>query len=129
MNSLPNRDQKIYEQLDPSLERSRNQTITGYDHPASLNNCNRDPRYKTFNEHGKAKKNEKFKGTDTGPSYAVYGQPPEDLSEMLCPLCSQKSPAVMTCPCVHNDMKCVAGHSWYMDRDGKIKVGDPHKRQ
>ena len=131
MYSNPSKDRKLYERLDPKIERARCQEIKGYVHPPTTNNCNRDPRYKTFDDGGNKKisKMKKVKGVSVGPSYAAYGHPPEDLPEFLCPLCPNKSPAVSTCPCVNNDMRCVQGHVWYIDRSGKIRTGDPHNKK
>lgn len=130
MYSNNGREQKIYENIDPSLEKARNQEIKGYVHPTNVNNCNRDARYKTFDDgnNKKIKKMNKVKGVNSGPAYVAYGEPPNDLPEFLCPTCPEKSPAVVTCPCVNNDMRCVQGHVWYIDRSGNVRVGDPHKK-
>jgi len=119
-------ERKTFETLDPSLEKARNQTISGYVHPTSVNSCRRDARYKTFNDKGKAKKNEKFKGSNSGPAYSAIKS-----DKFICPVCppEEKVGVAYSCPCVYNDMKCVNGHTWYMDRDGTVRVGDPHVKK
>jgi len=100
-------------------EHKRPTNIPGYEHPTTMT-YSRDGVYKTFTEGKKAKKKEKFGNTSVGKQYASYG----DYDEDSCPVCEEAP--VFTCPCGHSDKKCAGGHIWYTDRDGKVKVGNPH---
>lgn len=109
------------------MEPKRPDIIPGYDHPGSMV-YSKDRRYKTFTEGKKPKKIEKFGTVSTGNNYLSINnlEDPNDENE-TCPVCAGKSLAV--CPCVYNDRKCLQGHIWYVNRnDGKIKLGNPHKK-
>jgi len=102
-------------------EHKRPDIIPGYEHPTSTNYSTSNSIYKTFTEGQKNVKNkEKFGNTSVGKQYASYG----DYDEDLCPVCN-KSPN-NTCPCAYNDKRCDNSHVWYTNRDGKIKIGNPH---
>ena len=101
------------------LKKEQQTTIPGYIHPESTN-VNRDSQYKTFTEGGK--KTKKFGTTTAGKQYATYEIKNDDD---ICPKCSL--PSLETCPCSYNDKKCEKGHIWYTCREGKVKLGNPHK--
>ena len=44
--------------------------------------------------------------------------------EEQCPVCS--SEAKFSCPCGYSDKTCPQGHTWFTDRNGKTKLGNPH---
>jgi hypothetical protein len=80
--------------------------------------------YKTFDDKAKGKKKEEFKTTELVDKYGNNNYEKDEETEM-CPICSEI--AVYTCYCVYNDKKCSNDHVWYLERNGKIKVGNPHK--
>jgi len=103
-------------------EIKRPDIIPGYVHPQKLIYTEGKGIYKTFTEGLKAKKKEKFGSTSVGKKYAYY----ETKNDQLCPVCD--SPPIMTCNCGHSDKRCVNSHSWYTDRRGNIKEGNPHEK-
>lgn len=103
------------------LRRAREMPIEGYVHPETTN-VNRDSQYKTFTE---GKNTKKFGTTTVGKQYAKIDENNEE-SDLICPKCSL--PALQTCPCAYSDKTCNSGHIWYTSRDGKVKVGNPHKK-
>ena len=104
------------------MENRRPDNIPGYEHPED-SKYSRSRMYKTFTEGKKIKKTEKFGTTLAGKQYANSGNI-GDLDDELCPSCD--SPAISTCPCGYSDKKCEKSHIWYTDRDGKVKIGNPH---
>lgn len=102
------------------LERARQTPIPGYDHPDSTN-VQRASKYKTFTEGKKAKKNEKFGTTVAESQYSTVNIVEK---EEVCIVCEQ--PSLHVCPCGYSDKTCSSGHTWYTDREGNIKVGNPH---
>jgi hypothetical protein len=112
----------VYTQM--SIERPED--INGYTHPKSVNVVSRakQSKYKTFDETNKkkAKSMEEF-GTNAQTQYANTGKLTHEY-DAKCPTCSGVS--VSTCPCGYSDKKCSNGHVWYTDRNGKIKMGNPH---
>ncbi len=94
----------------------------GYQHPTG-NNLDRGSKYKTFSdgETRKAKDINDFKGTVVGRNYSL-SKNIEDLD--YCPKC--KSEVVHSCQCGYSDKTCKNGHTWYIDRDGSTKLGNPH---
>ena len=84
----------------------------------------RGSKYKTFSESDtrKAKDINDFKGEIVGRVYTL-NKNIEDLD--YCILCKQK--IIRTCPCSYSCKTCLQGHVTYVERDGKTKVGDPHK--
>lgn len=106
-----------------SIEQKRNQEISGYVHPTT-SSTGKSKVYKTFTEGKKAKKNEKFGSVNAGNNYATLEV---SEAEEVCPKC--KEPVVDTCPCGHSDKKCSNGHVWYTDREGKMKLGNPHSKK
>lgn len=105
------------------LKRARETPIPGYSHPESTN-LNRSNQYKTFTE---GKRTKIFGTTSVGNQYAKYSEIEENKQkdDLICPKCSQ--PSLETCPCAYNDKKCDKGHIWYTSRDGKKRMGNPHK--
>ena len=102
-------------------EHKRPESIPGYEHPTNMTLSSRDDVYKTFTE---GKKKAKFGTTKLTKRYSSQGgatNPQEDV----CPTCEGN--IVTTCNCAFSDKKCAQGHIWYTDRDGKSKVGNPHK--
>jgi len=47
-----------------------------------------------------------------------------ELLAMFCPVCKEK--AVLACDCDFKDRMCKNDHTWYMSKEGKTVVGDPH---
>ena len=95
--------------------------ISGYEHPSKLNYSNKSSIYKTFTPGLKAKKNEKFGNTTSEIKYGHY-----NFEEDKCPDCNEQPKEL--CFCGYRDKTCCNGHTWYYDRDGKIKRGSPHKK-
>lgn len=94
--------------------------INGYVHPTS-NNYTKKSVYKTFT--AEEKKDEYAFGlTTAGKAYARQGSVEEDS----CPVCNGS--IVKTCYCIHSDKTCSQGHFWYTNRDGLVKVGNPHTK-
>jgi hypothetical protein len=108
------------------MEPTRPDNIPGYEHPVK-SNYSKQSVYKTFTEGGKAKKFSKT--THAGKHYAVSANAymNDEDDDANCPVCM--APAETVCPCGLSDKKCAEGHSWYTDRDGAIKHGDPHQSQ
>ena len=96
---------------------NRPDKIQGYEHPSELHYY-RKGVYKTFTE-GQGQK-EKFKNTTLEKQYSTYG----NYTEEKCPECGENS--LKSCPCAYSDKICGKGHSWYTDRNGNIKLGNPH---
>jgi hypothetical protein len=109
---------------------TRPESIKGYEFTENAkpcptrnaNNVSRGGIYKTFNENAKGKKKDEFKPTILEANYGKNIVEKNDDDK--CPVCSDYS--VYTCYCVYNDKKCKEGHVWYIQRDGSIKVGNPH---
>jgi|688.fasta_scaffold00008_101 hypothetical protein len=98
-----------------------NTDIPGYEPPSKINYSNKSSIYKTFTPGLKAKKNEKFGRTTAEAKYGQY-----DFEEEKCPECNLSPKQV--CFCGYNDKTCANGHTWYYDRDGKLKNINPHKK-
>ena len=79
------------------MDSKQSNLITGYSHPTQTISS-RGRMYKTFSEGSKPKKK--------------------------CPICDELSNKI--CNCSYNDKTCPKGHIWYTDREGNIKVGNPH---
>ena len=79
--------------------------------------------YKVFNENAKGKKATEFGSTTVENKYSLNSISNNDEDD-LCPSCGQQ--AIEVCPCVYCDKKCSEGHVWYVQRDGLIKLGNPH---
>ena len=101
------------------MDNHKNLDIPGYIHPENFNN-NSGKIYKTFTEGKKPKKNEKFKNTILSPNYLIVKN-----NSSKCPICNEIF--VKICNCNFNDKKCKNNHTWYTDRKGNIKIGNPHK--
>lgn len=95
--------------------------ISGYVHPIS-NNHTKKSVYKTFTAEEKQDKYA-FGVTTGGKSYAKQATTYE---EEKCPVC--QGGITSSCYCINSDKTCAQGHIWYTDRDGNIKVGNPHKK-
>lgn len=99
--------------------------IPGYVHPEDNNSSNRNGIYKTFSEGEKKKNNmKKFKSIEVGDRYSTIRY--ETTEDDNCPVCEENF--VETCNCAYSDKKCKNGHIWYLDREGRKKPGNPHKR-
>ena len=105
------------------MEAKRPDNIAGYEHPTTQK-YSRSTVYKTFTEGKKPKKKETFGTTEVGNSYISYKEL-DVAKESKCPTCSEE--VVKRCECAYNDKTCKLGHTWYTDRAGKIKKGNPHK--
>jgi len=108
-------------------EPRRPDNIPGYEHPDATN-YSRQGIYKTFTEGKKIRKIEKFGTTTAGKQYSTYGAyrktMEEDMEDDICPVCSEEP--IQTCPCGYSDKKCSSGHVWHTNRDGVVKLGNPH---
>ena len=81
--------------------------------------------YKTFSEGSKPKKKEKFGKTTLDNQYlSSKDLRQEEKTEHQCPKCGELANKI--CNCSYSDKTCPKGHVWYTDREGKIKVGNPH---
>ena len=94
---------------------NRPDTIKGYEPPSDYSRKG-DCFYKTFTEGQK----ETYKNTTVEKQYSLYGK----YTKEKCPQCGEQ--AVKECPCGHSDKMCEKGHSWYTDRNGHVKLGNPH---
>ena len=97
---------------------SRPENIDGYKHPSEYNYISRNGIYKTFTEG--QKKQEEFGNVTGGKQYATSS----DLNIDKCLECNEI--AIRTCYCAYSDKTCGNGHTWYTDREGKPKTGNPH---
>jgi hypothetical protein len=106
------------------MSKERPAEIPGYVHPVTDNSNHRSSVYKTFNEEDTKKKKDmkEFKTVKSGNQYANRGG--VENEEEKCPIC--KKPQTSVCPCGYNDKTCSEGHTWWTDRDGKIKTTNPH---
>ena len=75
-------------------------------------------QYKVFSEN----KDDYSEGVDK--RYKISEEYNDD-EHNICPVCKEKS--VISCNCVYNDKKCANNHTWYLNRDGEIRNGNPHK--
>lgn len=99
------------------IENARRRLILpGYKHPEATNTT-RSTVYKTFSE-----KHNDFGNTVKDKKYATMSHY-IDASEK-CPECN--SNIVERCQCSFSDKKCVNGHIFYVNRQGEIKIGNPH---
>lgn len=101
----------------------RPEFISGYEHPTQEqgNYSSTQTIYKTFTEGKRPKKNESFNSTKTHKRYSII-----QANITTCPICNEEP--IHICPCSHSDKKCNNNHIWYLDRDGKIINGNPHKQ-
>ena len=109
-------------------DHKRPETIPGYVHPeGTVSHSRRDKGvYKTFTEGEDATGSETFSSTTTETQYATNADSDEDEDTTnLCPQC--KTPAVFVCNCAYSDKRCKDGHTWYTDRSGTARCGNPHK--
>jgi hypothetical protein len=104
------------------MEHRRPDTIIGYTHPEKTVR-ERGTLYKTFTEGKKPKKKEKFGNTNITAQYSSLDTTLKS-DDLKCPECSKM--AVYICNCGYSDKRCCEGHTWYCDRDGKLKTGNPH---
>ena len=118
-NSMSFADSKL--SAKPADRLIEEPIIKGYIHPTKPNS-NRGKYYKTFSEGKKAKKREKFGKTCLNGQYSQLGDSKTD--DYSCPLCKELTKKV--CHCGYNDKSCSNGHTWYTDRNGKVKIGSPH---
>lgn len=95
--------------------------IPGYEPPSKINYSNKNSIYKTFSSELKPKKNEKFGNTTLEAKYGRY-----DFEEEKCPECNLTPKQL--CYCGYNDKSCANGHTWYYDREGKLRTGNPHRK-
>lgn len=108
------------------IERARNSldaklSEMGYVHPESTNSNSGDG-YKMYNKEGES--------TYVSQDYNRYAtfdtkQSGDVQKTDICPSCETK--ALYSCDCEFGDMMCTNGHMWYVQKDGKVIVGDPHK--
>ena len=101
----------------------RPESIPGYEHPTQ-NQCRYSSNqtiYKTFTEGKRQKKHEKFGNTQIANKYSIS----QEITVEKCPIC--QGDAIYLCPCANSDKKCSNDHIWYINRDGKIITGNPHK--
>lgn len=109
------------------VDHKRPDTIPGYTPPQGLGTyCNRNTRgYKTFTEGEKVQGEETFNSTTTDAQYATHtiDSDEEESDTGKCPVC--KGNAVVTLPNVYSTKTCSRGHSWYTDRTGEVKMGNP----
>ena len=99
--------------------------IPGYQHPDSVNSINskKSSIYTTYTfEEGKKVKSNK---TTTDKCYKKVQDFAIEEEEKF-PECNQ--PPVHFCKCYYSDKACANGHKWYYERDGKVKIGDCHKK-
>jgi hypothetical protein len=95
---------------------NRPDTIKGYEPPSDYSR-KEDCFYNTFTEGQK----ETYKNTNVEKKqYTIYG----NYGQEKCPECGENP--VKSCPCAYSDKKCGKGHSWYTDRNGNVKLGNPH---
>uniref|UniRef100_A0A6C0LUM4 Uncharacterized protein n=1 Tax=viral metagenome TaxID=1070528 RepID=A0A6C0LUM4_9ZZZZ len=101
---------------------SKNDVIPGYTHPTKVVST-RGNVYKTFTSGKKKKKKELFGNTTvTGSTYVSVNT--EKKIVHVCPKCSDND--VSVCPCGYSDKTCSNGHVWYVDRDGGVRISNPH---
>ena len=103
-----------------SIERPTE--IKGYEHPKN-SNYSKKGVYKTFSDDPDetVENCSEFSNTETGKQYASLTIEEE---EGVCYQCKGK--IVKKCPCGYSDKQCENGHKYYTDRDGTIRLGDPH---
>lgn len=101
------------------MDGKRPDNIPGYIHPDD-NTYSRSNIYKTYSDNGpKPGYGYSLPG---GACYATMSFD-EQVSEN-CPQCGKQ--AVILCNCVYNEKTCEDGHTWYTDREGNTKFGNPH---
>lgn len=91
----------------------------GYSHPDEVNSYHpQDTNYMSYSDGG----NYKPQSTE---AYAKFNSEQKTISKSPCPVCSK--PALYSCSCELQDMLCGGGHTWYITKDGKIVIADPHE--
>lgn len=106
-----------------TMDPSQAPVISGYVHPES-NKYTKRSMYKTLDSDEKRTK--KAIGTTlAGKTYSRAGV--VDDQDDVCPECNAKP--IKRCYCSHSDKVCEQGHTWYTNRDGEVKLGDPHTKR
>lgn len=106
--------------------KNRPESIKGYEfteNPKPAPNFKSNSgAYKIFNENAKGKKATEFGTSIVENKYSLSASNSDE--DNMCPSCGQY--AIEVCPCVYCDKKCSEGHVWYVQRDGLVKLGNPH---
>jgi hypothetical protein len=106
-----------------TIEKSRaDLKISGYVHPTSSASSSTKNSYKSFNTD--SKKND-YISSRPKSAYAKFTDKDSINQANGCPECGKD--ALYACECEFHDKQCSNGHVWYINRKGKIKLGDPHE--
>lgn len=102
----------------------RNLQICGYQHPSKII-TNTDKQYKIFNTESK---NEDYTKSKRWSQYATFTEKENKKllykNANICPTCG--GDALYACDCKYKDKQCSNGHVWFINKDKKIVMGDPH---
>lgn len=105
--------------MNKNMEKAEKQLKNmGYVHPEN-DNINTISTYSNYNDSGQ---------TYTASSHETYSKYNEfEIKSNLdiCPQCNNKT--LFICECAeYKDRMCKNKHIWYIDKKGKIIIGDPH---
>ena len=114
------------------IERARNTldaqlASMGYQHPSGNPSNGQGSVYKAYNEN---KDGDVYVSQDQGV-YATFNADKKTHQEVqktdICPVCDQK--AMYACNCPIGEMMCKNNHMWYVEKTGKVVLGDPHENE
>lgn len=99
----------------------RDLQISGYQHPTKTI-PKTSKQYKIFNTESK---DEDYAKPKKWSSYATFTDKESEQEQVnICPIC--KGDALYVCDCRYADKQCNNGHIWFINKDKKIIIGDPH---
>jgi hypothetical protein len=106
----------------PKTENRKDSDIVGYQHPTETLSVT-SKLYKTFNTESK----DYYNKPKTWSSYSKFTdkESEKEINKNICPTCSYD--ALYVCNCKYKDCECSKGHIWFIDKNKKICIGDPHK--
>lgn len=101
----------------------------GYVHPTE-GNSSRQPQYMGYSvsDDQKALGMGEYLAPKPYDPYAVFNAENSGANTDhtdICPLCDEK--AMYSCSCPFLDMMCKQGHIWFVQKNGTVKIGDPHE--
>lgn len=114
------------EKLDTKLAQM------GYVHPTQSDNS-RQPQYMSYSVTEEQKKKDQYGDYISQKSFDPYATfdseeiKKEIQSTNICPVCENK--AMYSCSCSLQDMMCAYGHIWFVLKNGKISIRDPHENE
>lgn len=108
--------------MSNNIKQTRdNLHISGYVHPTTSNSYSSKSTYKFFNTESKK---DDYISSKPKSIYATFNDKNTTKQDNKCPDCGGE--ALYACDCEFNDKQCIKSHIWYTNKEGEIKLGDPH---